>query len=198
VKGRILKAATNLFAEYGVDGVGIRRIASEAGINHALIIRYFGSKEGLVGEILRQKVSTLIAARPIKLEQSVEKTMAGLRRRLLNSLTDDKETMKLIIRTGLDGLSPESYVEEDHERAAKLMARWIRSQQKEDALPDAKLVSLLITGALFSLVAIAPWLMGSVGLPPEDFEKRKEDIIDTAMWMVARAIGLPPEDTPQS
>jgi AcrR family transcriptional regulator len=31
VKDRILKVATELFARHGVDGVGIRKIAAEAG-----------------------------------------------------------------------------------------------------------------------------------------------------------------------
>ena len=52
VKDRILKVSAKLFAENGIKAVSIRKIAAEAGINHALIIRYFGSKDNLVTEIL--------------------------------------------------------------------------------------------------------------------------------------------------
>jgi len=191
VKDRILNVATELFAKFGVDGVSIRRIAAEAGINHALIIRYFGSKDELVTEILQQRISKLTSTYPVP-EQSPVKTMAGLRQMLLNSMTD-KDTMRLIVRLELDGLSPESYVDENSVKAATLIAKWIQSQQKDEKLPDAKLVSVVIVGALFSLVSIAPWLMTAVGLPPEDFEKRKEDIMDVIMLIIAGAIGLPPD-----
>lgn len=191
VKDRILKVATELFAKFGVDGVSIRRIAAEAGINHALIIRYFGSKDGLVTEILRQRISKLTSTYPAPGQSPVE-TMAGLRQMLLNSMTDI-DTMRLIVRLELDGLSPESYVDENSVKAATLIAKWIQSQQKDEKLPDAKLVSVVIVGALFSLVSIAPWLMTAVGLPPEDFEKRKEDIMDVIMLIIAGAIGLPPD-----
>lgn len=193
VKDRILKVATELFVKYGVNGVGIRRIASEAGINHAMIIRYFGTKDGLVTEILQREISALTAPYLVIPKQDPDKTLANLREILLLALTADEDTMKLIVRSGLDGLSPESFVEGNHERAANLIAKWIERQQKSAGLPDAKLVSIVITGAIFSLVSIAPWLMTSVGLPPEDFEKRKEDIMDVAMWMIARSIGLPPD-----
>ncbi len=62
-------------------------------------------------------------------EQSPVKTMAGLRQMLLNSMTD-KDTMRLIVRSELDGLSPESYVDENSVKAATLIAKWIQSQQR--------------------------------------------------------------------
>jgi hypothetical protein len=64
---------------------------------------------------------------------------------------------------------------------------------EDEKLPDARLVSAVIVGALFSFVSISPWLMTIVGLQPEDFEKRKEDIMDVIMLIIAGAIGLPPD-----
>ncbi len=43
----ILRAAQSLFARKGYTTVGVREVASEAGVNSTLIRRYFGSKEGL-------------------------------------------------------------------------------------------------------------------------------------------------------
>jgi len=48
----ILGAARSLFAEKGFDAVGVRDIASGAGVNAALVIRYFGGKEKLFVETL--------------------------------------------------------------------------------------------------------------------------------------------------
>ena len=44
----ILRAAQRLFAEKGYTTTGVREVAAEAGVNSALVRRYFGSKEGLL------------------------------------------------------------------------------------------------------------------------------------------------------
>ncbi len=190
-KERILNVATNLFAQYGVNGTSIRKIAEEAGINHAIIIRYFGSKEELVQEILIREISMLTSKYPIKPGQSSIKTIQGIRGILQNNLVTEKNTMRLIIRSELDGLSPESYLDENNERAANLIAKWIASQQVDKNLPDARYVSLIIIGAIFSLSFMAPWLMTSVGFQPDDYEKKKEDIMDVVAWIITKAIGSP-------
>jgi AcrR family transcriptional regulator len=46
-KADILRAARTAFANSGYDNVGVREIAAVAGVNAALVIRYFGSKEEL-------------------------------------------------------------------------------------------------------------------------------------------------------
>lgn len=51
-KGAILDAAKIAFSRRGYTDVGMREIAQEAGVNSALIIRYFGSKEGLFEAVL--------------------------------------------------------------------------------------------------------------------------------------------------
>jgi len=46
-KTAIIDAAKIVFCEKGYDSAGTREIAERAGVNVALIARYFGSKEGL-------------------------------------------------------------------------------------------------------------------------------------------------------
>ena len=192
VKDRILKVAAELFAESGIKAVSIRRIAEEAGINHALIIRYFGSKDNLVTEILHREISSLTALFPAQPNPDPNVSLATFRKLMQNSLTRDQNAMRLIMRTGLDGLAPEQYIAPAHERAANLIAKWIRSRQSDPSLPDAKHVSIIVISTLFSLVSISPWLMTSVGLPADDLERQQAGIINTAVWMIAQAIGLPP------
>lgn len=198
VKDRILKVSAELFAEHGIKAVSIRRIAEEAEINHALIIRYFGTKDALVTEILHREIRSLIAPFPMVPGISPYLSLENLRASLLSSLSANQNTMRLIVRTGLEGLSPEQYVGAEQIRAANLIAQWIKSRQTDASLPDAKLISLLATGTLFSLVCIAPWMMTSVGLPADDYENKKSEIIDTIIWMIARAAGLPPENPTQN
>ena len=190
VKGRILDSAGKLFAQHGVNGVSVRRIAAEAGINHALVFRYFGSKDGLVTEILRRELSALKNIFTVIPEQTSD-AVDNLRVLLLNFLNKNQDLVKLIVRSELDGLSPESYIDPSTERLATILAKWIESRQTDKSLPNAKLVSIVVIGTLISLVSVSPWLITSVGIPPKDFDKRTEDIIDVLMWMISQAIGLP-------
>lgn len=49
---RLLEAARDLFAERGYEGATVRSIAARAGANQALLFRYFGSKRGLLTEVV--------------------------------------------------------------------------------------------------------------------------------------------------
>lgn len=53
----ILEAARQRFVEQSYNNVGLRDIARDAGIDVALVSRYFGSKEQLFQEVLRQDES---------------------------------------------------------------------------------------------------------------------------------------------
>lgn len=51
----IAAAAKELFTEHGYDGASVRAIAKKAGIDAALVIRHFGSKEELFLEVIDQR-----------------------------------------------------------------------------------------------------------------------------------------------
>ena len=54
-RSKILAAATPLFAKHGLNGVSIRELASAAGVNLSMVSYYFGGKEGLYAEILKEQ-----------------------------------------------------------------------------------------------------------------------------------------------
>lgn len=51
-KGAVVAAARRLFAEAGYDRASIRAIATEARVDPALVVHYFGSKEALFREVM--------------------------------------------------------------------------------------------------------------------------------------------------
>ncbi|MBW3633414.1 MAG: TetR family transcriptional regulator [Chloroflexi bacterium] len=51
----ILDAAKTCFTQDGYEQVGVRDIAARAGVDPALVNRYFGSKEGLFAEAIARK-----------------------------------------------------------------------------------------------------------------------------------------------
>jgi AcrR family transcriptional regulator len=54
-RAALLDAALDLFAQHGVDAVGVRDVAERAAADQALINRYFGSKDGLITAALRDE-----------------------------------------------------------------------------------------------------------------------------------------------
>jgi AcrR family transcriptional regulator len=58
-KQRIFDAASAEFAEHGLAGARVDRIAQRAEANKQLIYAYFGSKEGLFAEVLARRLEEL-------------------------------------------------------------------------------------------------------------------------------------------
>ena len=53
---KILETAIRLFSERGFNGTTTKEIAEEAGVNEALIFRYFSTKRDLYGSIIDRKI----------------------------------------------------------------------------------------------------------------------------------------------
>jgi len=81
-KGRILKAATKVFAKHGYDGGSIEKIAKAAGVFDRMIYYYYGSKEGLFIAVLEGVYKQMDEAESelqLDLEQPVEALLTVVR-----------------------------------------------------------------------------------------------------------------------
>jgi AcrR family transcriptional regulator len=63
VRERILHVAERLFAEHGMEGVGLRAISAEARVNLASIAYHFGSKDGLLEAVFAQRAAPIAQER---------------------------------------------------------------------------------------------------------------------------------------
>ena len=61
----ILESARRHFAREGYDNVGLREIAGDAGVDPALVSRYFGGKEQLLREAIRGDCPPLVEGMPL-------------------------------------------------------------------------------------------------------------------------------------
>src|SRR6476659_8058084 len=52
-KGLLLEAAIGYVAEHGVSDLSLRQLAAAIGTSHRMLIYHFGSKEGLLVEVIR-------------------------------------------------------------------------------------------------------------------------------------------------
>ena len=64
-KGLLLRAATEEFAEYGLAGARIDRIADRAGANKRLIYVYFGDKDRLFDAVVDDQAKAVVKAVPL-------------------------------------------------------------------------------------------------------------------------------------
>src|SRR5262245_23780472 len=56
----LLNAARQLFAEHGYDATTVRAVAEKAGVNQALLFRYFGNKRGLFADAVQSEALRLL------------------------------------------------------------------------------------------------------------------------------------------
>jgi TetR/AcrR family transcriptional regulator len=56
---KILNTAIELFADYGYDAVGVKQLANSAGVSKPTLYHYFGSKRGLLDEVLKDNFNKL-------------------------------------------------------------------------------------------------------------------------------------------
>jgi AcrR family transcriptional regulator len=68
-KTAILDSAERLFSQHGVQGVSVRRVLAEAGVNVALAHYHFGDRDGLIREVLRRRVEPVNEKRLALLDQ---------------------------------------------------------------------------------------------------------------------------------
>jgi AcrR family transcriptional regulator len=95
----ILDAAFELYAERGPDGVSLRDVTESVGLTHAMAIRYFGSKQGLVSAVegrLVDELSTLIDGVELATAEGFLELLTSIRRRPVLS--------RLLVRSGLGDL----------------------------------------------------------------------------------------------
>ena len=75
-RSRILDAGERLFMEHGFDGTSMRMITSQAGVNLAAVNYHFGTKELLIQEVFRRRLTHLNQSRLAALAQ-LEAEAAG-------------------------------------------------------------------------------------------------------------------------
>ncbi|AEA23817.1 regulatory protein TetR [Pseudonocardia dioxanivorans CB1190] len=138
----LLRAARRHFSVHGYAGATLRAIAAEADVSAALLVKYFGSKEGL-----------LTAAADLEAETAalLDAPNADLGRHLVAALLDmhDRAQVDPLLRVVLTGPRPggERIVEELERRLVGPLAARL-------AGPDARLRAELVCAQLIGLGAL--------------------------------------------
>jgi len=183
----ILAAARELFAAHGVDGVSVRQVAAKAGVNHALVHRYFGAKDDMVAAILLAEGERMSAlGRP---EADAGTSLAALREVLLHALSEGRTSLLLMLRAEIDGMTPERMLEGVPLRPLAVLQAWLAERAPEGKRVDTEALTMVIGAAMMGLASCRPMLAAGAGAAGEDEDELLRRCVDVLVGFAAAAIG---------
>ncbi|GAA2347919.1 TetR family transcriptional regulator [Saccharopolyspora halophila] len=142
-KARIFQAATAEFAEHGIAGARVDRIAKQAEANKQLIYAYFGSKDALFGAVLERAMAELAAEVPID-----GADLPGYVDRLTAYHTANPHVLRLLMWESLErgdsGVAAESERAEHYRDKTDSVRRAQRSGAVTDAIEPGMLALLTL------------------------------------------------------
>jgi AcrR family transcriptional regulator len=116
----ILAAAEKAFSTVGYTHVGVRDIAAEAGVDRALIVRYFGSKQGLFEAVLSR---TLPVAALYQLDR--KDFGKGLTAYFLSVGRDSPNPLRMMILAAADPAVGEVAMQMNQRLVIDPLAEWL-------------------------------------------------------------------------
>ena len=176
-KRRIFEAATTEFAEHGIAGARVDRIAARAGANKQLIYAYFGSKRYLFEAVVSAHVCRYVEQVPFDAED-----LPGYAGATFDYFTAHPELSRL---GAWHSLEPG---EADHripviEHAIRARTRLVARAQKEGrvdgSIAAAELLSLLTTAAGSWAVATPERNPGN-GASRREVARRRAAVVEAA------------------
>jgi AcrR family transcriptional regulator len=142
-RAAILEAAKAQFARLGYDSATVREIAAAAGVDVALINRYFGSKEGLFTEALKASIdpNRLVTANRATFAREIATQMAG------DPHADEARThgFQFLLRAAASPATAPLLNVAVQERYLGPIREWLGG---EDAPPRARVLAATIIGLL--------------------------------------------------
>jgi AcrR family transcriptional regulator len=140
-RAAILQAAKAQFARGGYEGTPLREIAREAGVDVALIARYFGGKEGLFTEALRASFS------PDRLKGWNRATFAHDMATMMADTPDEERThgFQFLLRAATSPATAPLLNVAVQERFLHPIRDWLGG---EDAEPRARVLAAVFIGFL--------------------------------------------------
>ncbi len=145
-KTRILDAAEALFAQYGYDGVTLRQITKQAGVDVALANYHFGPKRDLFNAVLERRADVVNNARHNALDECLR--AAGAKPPTVEAIIDAYVAPLGEIHNSADEgfrhyLALIAYVNNSHEYGRQFMTQFFNPLVKRfidalrQALPEA-------------------------------------------------------------
>ena len=159
----MLAAAQRLFAERGFLAVSVRDIAAEAGVSHALVHRYLGSKEDILVAVMKRNTGPALRAAGATggVREMVPRMFAGL-------LASQSDYLRLLARIVLDHLSFDTVKPDFPAYAFLIEALTEDAARRGRELPDPRVLAASLTALAIGWSATEDWLVKASGLDDVD------------------------------
>lgn len=167
-RGKIMQAASDLFASMGYAGTTTRAIAETAGVNEVTLFRHFGSKENLAREIMNQFGGLAIAENlESHLSGNYRKDLLMIGKMMLTVMTERNDAMRMAICEA--GHFPEfrEVVAENPRQLRQMLARYFQTLMENKKIHQGhpELLAQAFLGMFFSYTILHGFLLDS--LEPE-------------------------------
>ncbi len=203
VRGLLLDSARRLFAARGYAGASTREIATEAGVNEALIFRHFGNKVGLfraaVVEPFRELIDDFVdswEATYISNSLSTEDLTGAWIHALHDLMREHRDLVVALIAANsfdAEGDDPEGGPLSDaFARPLERLERFTRREMAGRDLAANPTVAVRATfGMVMSMAVFDDWFFSGVARPPSG-ETIAREMTDLVVYGIAgRPVGDP-------
>ncbi len=170
---RILDAAEELFATQNPGLVSVREVAQKAGVTHALVHQYVGSKDELIEAVLRRAEpdrQAIILENP-EFKQAIQA--------LIPSVLDQRLHSRTLVRTAMNGLP----YDESNARTVEMLINLAREAAEGGAAGtescraiDARYVVMALLALSFGMAALEDWLPDLCQVQDEDPAAVREQV----------------------
>ncbi len=174
VRRALIEAGTELFAERGPDDVSVRELAAHAGVNHGLVHRHFGSKDGLLQATMAKLADDVAESiGPDDPDESLAQLLSTT-----FGATEEATHWRILARSLLDGVSVEE-LQDDFPVVRRMLAAADRGVASP--LTPQSLVTLLLAGGL-GLLLFEPYLREATGQQADSqWEATRKELARLAM-----------------
>lgn len=163
----ILAAARERLLALGPRGVTLKDIAGDVGISHQAILHHFGSREGLLREVVGDALNELSTSLVAAFEQHDGPLDARVLLDQVDEVFEGQGQARLMAWLLLDGLAPPDDPGQIREIARALDAR--RRDAGRDSDPEQTLFTVLLVGILaFGDAIVGESMRRSAGLGSDD------------------------------
>src|SRR5688572_27271382 len=194
---QLIETATRLFATNGFSGTTTRQIAAAAGVNEAIIFRFFPHKDDLYAAILESKsadartdalVETLRTAADAGDDVAVVATVVH---HIVDHLHRDPEFLRLMLHSALEKHSfARQYRERHFAPLHQFLTEYVVARQHDGRFRAGQ------AEALVRAILAVPVYHGLVEtLLPDDSVKFGPDVIDTYTTFILQGLRAMPAST---
>ena len=158
-------AAEELFSADGFEAVTVRAIAARAGVSHALVHRYLGSKGEVFRAVLERNQGIILAAAPDNPDLLATTSLI-----MREGLTNHRRYVRLLADSALHGLPYEQTTGRFAavERLVELAERAVASAppgERTDGDLDPRFVIACVTALYLGWAATESWVLPAAGIP---------------------------------